>query len=277
MNYLELIFTVNPQEPGTEILIAELGELGFESFVEDDNSFKAYILADLFQKNAVDELVESLQNQFSISYSFTEIPDQNWNAKWESEYESVMVDNRCYIRAPFHPQKPEMEFEIIIEPQMSFGTAHHETTFQMIQLILNEDVSGKSVLDMGSGTGVLAIFAAMKNATLVHAIDNNEWAFINASENVLKNGFPQIVVELGDAALLENRSYNLILANINKNILLQDMVEYEKVLKPEGRIFFSGFYESDLADIRAHAESLGLSYKGHSVRNQWVAAIFQKA
>lgn len=276
MPYTELVFKIEPLEPATEILIAELSDIGFESFVEEESGLKAYIRSDVFDENHLADLYCLKSSDFKISYETQQIEDQNWNAKWESEYEPVLIDNRCYIRAPFHPSKPDVEFEIEIEPQMSFGTAHHETTHQMIQLLMDEKVDGLSVLDMGCGTAVLAILAAMKKAKTIHAIDNDEWAYRNAYDNVRKNHFNQIDVQQGDASLLTDQSYHLILANINKNILLKDMDSYAAVLEVNGKIFFSGFYENDLVDIQQKAHELGLSFVHHISKNNWVAAVFQK-
>jgi len=276
MIYTEAYFKISPLQPAMEILIAELGDLGFESFVEEEDGLKAYIQGDDFKEEALSALFVMQNTEFSISYDIKTIADENWNAKWESDYESVLIDNRCYIRAPFHPSKPEIEFEILIEPKMSFGTAHHETTSQMIQLLMAEEVSHKSVLDMGCGTAVLAVLAKLKKADRVVAIDNDEWAYNNASENVKVNGFSDILVQQGDAALLPGQTFDLILANINKNILLADMKSYSEALLKDGAILFSGFYEDDLNDIKARALEFGLSYDTHLVKNNWVAAKFIK-
>lgn len=274
MNYLEFFFKIEPKQPATEILIAELNEIGFESFVEVEEGLKAYIQENEYQEKPLKALSILNQSEFKITYDQKIIADQNWNAKWESEYEPVIVNDRCYIRAPFHPTRSDVEFEIEIEPQMSFGTAHHETTYQMIQLLMDEDLKGLSVLDMGCGTAVLAILAALKDARTIDAIDNDEWAYNNACENVKKNHFPNIKVLQGDVSLLQDQSYEIIIANINKNILLRDMGFYKNVLAKDGKIFFSGFYEKDLIDIQEKAEKLSLKYSHHVVKNNWVAAVF---
>lgn len=275
MNYIEVSFQISPLQPASEILMAELSLLPFESYLEEDDGLKAFIQKPDYYKGILNE-VDILKNpEFNISYKITEIEDQNWNAKWESEYEPVLIDDRCYIRAPFHNSK-EVEYEIIIEPQMSFGTAHHETTHQMIQLLMNEDVDGKRVLDMGSGTAVLAILASKKGAAHIDAIDIDEWAFNNAQDNVTKNKLNNIKVLMGGAELLTDQQYDLVLANINKNILLADMHHYEKVMADHAKILFSGFYEYDLNDIKQKAESLNLKYVSHSVKNKWTAAVFEK-
>ena len=218
MNYIEISFNIQPQNPFQDILIAELAEIGFESFEETDNGVLAYIQEPLFDKLKLQELA-ILHNDFvKIEYNYKSIPAQNWNALWESNYDSVLIDDRCYIRAPFHPTNPEVEFEILIEPQMSFGTAHHETTANMMSLLLQEDVNGKSVLDMGCGTAVLAVLAHKKGASSVCAIDNDEWAYKNALDNVIKNNAKEISVHMGDAGLLTDKKFDVIFANINKNI-----------------------------------------------------------
>lgn len=275
MNYIEVSFQISPLQPASEILIAELSNIGFESFVEEDDGLKAYIQKADFQESFSDQMDVFNNKDFQITYQVSEIEDQNWNAKWESEYEPVLIDNRCYIRAPFHEPK-DVEFEIIIEPQMSFGTAHHETTHQMIQLLMNQNVEGKRVLDMGSGTAVLAILASIKGAAHIDAIDIDEWAFNNAKDNVTKNNLDNIQVLMGGADLLTNQQYDLVLANINKNILLADMHHYEKVMAKNAKILFSGFYLNDLDDIIQKAESLNLKYVSHSEKNKWVAAVFEK-
>ena len=274
MEYTEISFKISPLQPASEILIAELSELGYESFVEEEAGLKAYIVSNEYDEQALQQLFVLQSEEFKISYKSKKVAAENWNAKWESEYESVLIDERCYIRAPFHERKPQVEFEIEIEPKMSFGTAHHETTYQMIQLLMDQDVKGKKVLDMGCGTAVLAILAKMKNAAEVHAIDNDEWAYNNAVENVKRNHFEDIQVEQGDAALLKDRKYDLIIANINKNILLRDIKFYVEAMTVNARIFFSGFYEQDIEDIRKEAEKQGLTYLKHQSRNNWVAAIF---
>ena len=276
MIYIEAYFKISPWQPAMEILIAELSDIGFESFVEEEGGLKAYIQEPDFQEASLRDLFAMQNPEFTISYELKTIADVNWNAKWESDYESVIIDDRCYIRAPFHPTKPEIEFEILIEPKMSFGTAHHETTAQMIQLLLDEDIKGKSVLDMGCGTAVLAILAKLKKADRVVAIDNDEWAYNNALENVKVNGFSDIKVQQGDAVLLKNQLFEVILANINKNILLADMEAYVNALSKGAVILFSGFYENDLNDIKIKALDSGLRYDSHISKNNWVAAKFSK-
>ena len=276
MNYIEVLFDISPLQPASDILIAELSLLGFESFLEVDNGLKAYINFNDFQKEFIEQLNILKNPEFNISYSINEIQDQNWNAIWESEYEPVLIDGRCLIRAPFHESRKDVDYEIIIEPQMSFGTAHHETTHQIIHLLLDEDVKGEKILDMGSGTAVLAILASKKGAQSVDAIDMDEWAFNNAKENVAKNDINNINVLLGGSELLRDQKYDLILANINRNILLSDMNQYVKVMSKDARILFSGFYNKDLPDIIKEAEKLGLMFHHHTEKNEWVAAVFNK-
>jgi len=192
----------------------------------------------------------------------------------ESQYEPVLIDNRCMVRAPFHEPRAGVEFDIVIMPKMSFGTAHHETTKQMIQYLLSTDVSGKSLLDMGSGTAVLAILARMKGAFPVSAFDNDEWAYNNALENVQSNNFADIEVLLGDSSLLAGRKYDIILANINRNILLNDIPVYRESLNAGGKLFMSGFYSEDLPLIEAKANESGLGIMSNRVENNWMAACF---
>lgn len=276
MNYIEISFAIEPQTPFQDILIAELAEIGFESFEETENGLLAYIQETVFNEKMLSNLDILTNDLVKIEYSSKLIPAQNWNAVWESNYDSVIIDERCYIRAPFHPSKPDVEFELLIEPQMSFGTAHHETTSNMISLLLKEDVKGKSLLDMGCGTAVLAILAHKKGASPVFAIDNDEWAYRNSIDNIAKNNTNDIIVQQGDAALLEGKDFEIIFANINKNILLADMESYSHCLNKGGKLFMSGFYQSDLEDIKAKASSLELEYTTHIVKNEWVAAKFVK-
>ncbi|RLD38038.1 MAG: 50S ribosomal protein L11 methyltransferase [Bacteroidetes bacterium] len=276
MNYIESKFTIEPQTPFQEILIAELAEIGFESFDETEEGLLAYIKEPDFDERQLKTLSLLNNDLVKISFTYKLIKDENWNAVWESNYDSVIIDERCYIRAPFHPSRPEVEFELLIEPQMSFGTAHHETTANMISLLLEENVKGKSFLDMGCGTGVLAILAHKKGATPICAIDNDEWAYRNTIDNVKKNNSNQITVYQGDATLLKGKKFDIIFANINKNILLTDMETYFKSLNDSGMLFMSGFYENDLSDIKIKAEQLGLNYTNHIVKNEWVAVKFAK-
>jgi ribosomal protein L11 methyltransferase len=271
MDYIELKCRVVPAEPGYEILIAELSELGYDSFVENNDELLAYIVENDFDKTVLDQLdILSLDN-FEVSFERTLVKDQNWNAKWEEDYSPVMIDNRVSIRAPFH-EKPDVKFDIEIMPKMSFGTAHHATTAQMIQCLLEKDVKGMDVLDMGSGTAVLAILVSMKGAKHIDAIDNDEWAYNNAVENVERNNCNNITTELGDALLLKGRTYDFIIANINRNILLNDLNAYAASLKSKGELFMSGFYEEDIPLLKEEAQKWGIEYVSHRVKDKWVAS-----
>lgn len=274
MNYIAYTFS-NPQNEALKDMFAELlGNIGFDSFMDVDDGFTAYCAENAFNKKALDGLL-SLEQLSDVQILKKEIiPDQDWNATWESSYEPVVIDETCRIRAPFHEADSSYRYDLCIEPKMSFGTAHHETTAQIIKLMLTEDFKGKDVLDMGSGTGVLAILAKKLGSAKTVAIDNDEWAYRNALDNVKLNDENEIVVELGDANSLNNRQFDIIIANINRNILLRDMHEYVKCLKRGGKIFFSGFYEADLQLISNEAERLGLSYLNHIKKNEWTAAVF---
>lgn len=265
----------SPGAHTAELLIAMLADAGFESFIENENgTLSAFIQSSLFTAELSSRLGSDEFVEFLHSFIIKKIADQNWNAVWESEYEPVLIDNRCMVRAPFHPKVAGVDFDIVIMPKMSFGTAHHETTKQMIQYLLSLQVSGKSLLDMGSGTAVLAILARMKGAFPVTAIDNDEWAYNNALENVLSNNLADIEVLLGDSALLPAKNFDIILANINRNILLNDIPVYRKSLNPGGKLFVSGFYSEDLPLIEAKANETGLVIMSKRVENNWMAACF---
>jgi len=275
MEYVELICHPSQGEHTADLLITLLAEAGFESFTENEKgTISAFIQAPLYTPTLTSKLGSDEFSEYLDSFHAEHIADQNWNAVWESQYDPVLIDNRCMVRAPFHPQPAGVEFDIVIMPKMSFGTAHHETTKLMIQYLLSLQVSGKSLLDMGSGTAVLAILARMKGAFPVTAIDNDEWAFNNAVENVQSNNYADIEVLLGDSSLLAGKKIDIILANINRNILLSDIPVYRESLSEVGKLFMSGFYSEDLPLIEAKANETGLRIMSHRIENNWTAACF---
>lgn len=268
--YLGYHFTVEPKELGSEILIAELGEKPFESFIETDNGFSAYIQKDLWTEDVLNDIYLLTSPEFIISYTIEEIDQVNWNEEWEKNFEPIDVDGKCHVRAPFHP-KTEAEFDIIIEPKMSFGTGHHETTHMMIQHLLDIDVVNLKTLDMGCGTAILAILAEMKGAKPIDAIDIDNWCYLNSIENAERNNCHEITVFEGDAELLKGRKYDLIIANINRNILLNDMQQYVDCLNKNGILLLSGFYNEDIPFIDASCTENGLTFIKKLERNNWVS------
>lgn len=268
--YLGYNFTVEPKELGSEILIAELGEKPFESFIETDNGFIAYIQKDLWSSNILDDIYLLTSPEFTISYIVEEIDQVNWNEEWEKNFEPIDVDGKCHVRAPFHP-KTNAEFDIVIEPKMSFGTGHHETTHMMIQHLLETEVTNMKTLDMGCGTAILAILAEMKGAEPIDAIDIDNWCYLNSIENCERNNCSQISVFEGDAALLKGKKYDLIIANINRNILLNDMQQYVDCLNKDGILLLSGFYTEDIPFIDESCKEKGLTYVKKFERNNWVS------
>ena len=272
MDYTELSIDIIPQHIDSDVLTAMLADAGFESFSEENGIYKAYIQQKLFNQVAVEQILLSIG---CTVFSFSAIADQNWNAVWESNFEPVVIAGRCYVRAPFHDPAPQYPYELLIEPQMSFGTAHHETTSQMISLLLDEPLDNKSVLDMGCGTGILAVLAVKLGAISAWAIDNDEWAYNNSIENVQRNNTPAVSVFLGDAEMLNAApEFDVLLANINRNILLRDLHVYRKVLKDNSIVFMSGFYETDLDSIVEEAGKYDIQLTNHIVLNKWVAARF---
>jgi len=276
MNYIEIDCRLRSPEISREIIIAFLADMGYESFEDTENGVKAYIPKDCFNKKELDGVTEKIAELgFACSCEVTDREQENWNAVWESNYESVVIDGQCYIRAPFHPAKPEMKYEIVIEPKMSFGTAHHETTSQMISYLLTEECEGKSVLDMGTGTGILSILAAMRGAKRILAIDNDIWAYENCKENAERNHIRVIETLCGDADSIKDATYNIVIANINRNILLQDMAKYVQAMASDGILLLSGFYqEPDLPILIEEAEKHNLIFHSAKVKNNWVAARF---
>lgn len=276
MIYIEITLDVNPIVPFADIIMCELGEIGCESFENTSTGFKAYIPKDLYDENLLNQTLKAY-TECEIKCSTEEIPDQNWNAVWESTHEPVLVDDFCWVYAPFHGSNSSCQYNILIEPKMSFGTAHHSTTYMMLSFIRDEEMAGKRVLDMGSGTGVLAILAEMRGAKHIEAIDNDEWAYRNALENVEKNNCQNIDVLLGDASLLaDDKKFDVIIANINRNILLRDMNSYINVLEKGGTLLLSGFYHHDIPSIQEVAEKFGMKFDCHKERNEWVACKFIK-
>ena len=273
--YIAYEFSVTPKNPATEILIAELGHVGFESFVENDNGVTAYIQKQEWNSNILDDLYILGSAEFKIKFSYHEVIQTNWNKEWEKNFNPIQVDGLVSVRAPFH-ENPSLKFDIVIEPKMSFGTGHHETTHMMIQHLLALDLENKKVLDMGCGTGILAIFAEMKGAQPTDAIDIDSWCYQNSIENVQRNGCKHITVLEGDSSLLKGEKYDVIIANINRNILLSDMKIYTDCLHQEGILLLSGFYKDDIAIIESEVVKHGLVFDKMIQRNSWVALKYLK-
>ena len=275
MNYIEYDFTVSPTEMGAEILMAELAEVGFDSFEDTPTGIKAYIPKDSWNEQILQDIYLLSNPEFTISYQITEIEQVNWNEEWEKNFSPIVVEDLCTVRANFHPV-PNTRYDIVITPKMSFGTGHHETTYMMLQQLLPLSLEGTKVLDMGCGTGILAIMAALRGARDITAIDIDPWCVENATENVQQNNCSFITIKEGDVSLIAGEQYNLILANINRNILLSDIPAYTQALFPQGLLLVSGFYEEDLPAIKEKSQEVGLTYISHIERNRWVSAKFQR-
>ncbi len=273
--YIEYNFTITPKEPGTEILIAELGSFGFESFVENEDGVTAYIQKNDWNTSILNDVFILKSQEFKINFTKKEVEQTNWNAEWEKNFTPIQVNEKVSIRAPFH-ENPNLEFDIIIEPKMSFGTGHHETTHMMVQHLIDTDLENKKVLDMGCGTGILAIFAAMKGAQPIDAIDIDNWCYLNSIENIERNNCKDITVYEGDANLLVDKKYDVIIANINRNILLNDMKSYASCLNNEGTLLLSGFYKEDIAIIEEETRKHNLNLEQTIERNNWVALKYTK-
>ena len=280
MNYYELTFTyTSPVETSiiNDVLAAELGEIGFESFAENENGLQWYISDQLYNvKGLQDKLAEFPLENVDIHFTETLVESKDWNEEWEKNYFKPIRNGKdCIIRASFHEHEPGYAYNIIIDPKMAFGTGNHETTFLMISEILKLDLTSKELLDMGCGTAVLAILAHMKGAGRVVAIDIDEWCVNNSKDNIALNHIHNITVELGDANLLKGRkAFDVIIANINRNILLADLPHYAACMHPGSEIFMSGFYIQDIPFIREKAESLGMEFVHHREKNNWAAVKF---
>lgn len=278
MRYIEVTFKTIPcNSTVNDLLCAFLGEIGYESFVEESDGIKGYVQQPTFDEDALNVAITSLPvEDASISYEVQLMEDKNWNEEWEKNFfQPIVIDNRCVIHSTFHKDVPKAEVEILINPQMAFGTGHHETTSLILGELLDANLENKSVLDMGCGTSILAILAAMKGAKPITAIDIDTWCVENSKENIALNNVENISVELGDANLLKGRAaFDVIIANINRNILLNDLASYKACMHKVSEIYMSGFYVSDVAIIREKAESLGLTFTQQKEKNNWAVVKF---
>ncbi|MDO4779891.1 MAG: 50S ribosomal protein L11 methyltransferase [Bacteroides sp.] len=281
MRYYEFQFITKPNtEVVKDVLTAVLADLGFESFVTEDESVKAYVQMDLFDNDELNNAINNfpIEGVEQITYTFKEVEDRNWNEEWEKNYfQPVMIADRCIIHSTFHKDIPKAEYDIAINPQMAFGTGHHETTSLMIEYLLEEDVTGNAVIDMGCGTSVLAIMASMRGANRCTAIDIDDWCVRNSKENIQLNNISNITVLHGDANILQGvDTCNLFIANINRNILVNDMSKYVSKMADKATLLMSGFYTEDIDEINKSAEENGLTFVSYKQKNNWAAVKFVK-
>lgn len=280
MKYLEFSFRTTPcTEVVNDVLSAVLADAGFESFVEQPDGLLAYIQQSLYDEASVEAAISEFPiPDTAIEYSFVEAEDKDWNEEWEKNFfQPIVIGNRCVIHSTFHHDVPEAEYDIAINPQMAFGTGHHETTSLVIGEILDSNMSGKKVLDMGCGTSILAILARMKGAASCTAIDIDDWCVRNSIENIELNGVDEIEVCLGDASILADKGpFDMVIANINRNILLADMQHYVARMNEGATLLMSGFYVDDIPLIKAEAERLGLTFNGYKEKNRWVVTSFKR-
>lgn len=278
MKYFEVVFTTHPcNETIHDIVSALAGEIGFESFVENETGLSGYVQQSLFNEDSLKEMIQNFPvPDTQITYEIKKVEDKDWNEEWEKKsFQPIVIGDRCCIHSTFHHDIPKTEYEILINPQMAFGTGHHETTSSIISELLEADLKGKSVLDMGCGTSILSILASKRGANPITAIDIDEWSVNNSRDNIKLNQISNITVELGDANLLKGRpAFDVIIANINRNILLADMDKYAACMHPGSELFMSGFYVEDIPAIQSKAESLGMEFVHHREKNRWVAVKF---
>ncbi|WP_368107089.1 50S ribosomal protein L11 methyltransferase [Bacteroides nordii] len=280
MKYFEFTFNTNPcTETVNDVLAAVLGEAGFESFVEREGGLSAYIQQSLCDEETIkNALADFPLPDTQITYSYVEAEDKNWNEEWEKNFfQPIVIGDHCVIHSTFHTDVPKAEYDIVINPQMAFGTGHHETTSLIIGELLDSELQGKSLLDMGCGTSILAILARMRGAAPCTAIDIDEWCVRNSIENIELNQVTDITVEQGDAAALADKGpFDIVIANINRNILLNDMKQYVACMHPGSELYMSGFYVDDIPVIREEAERNGLSFVHYKEKNRWAAVKLQK-
>lgn len=278
MNYKELVFKIDsPESYATDVLIAALGEISYDTFEETEEGFKAYINEKDFDENLIKSSLGLYKDDIKFSYSVNHVEEQNWNEVWESNFEPIEIQDQVYVRATFHQPKPAFKYEIVIDPKMSFGTGHHQTTAMIMEYLLETDVKGKAVLDMGCGTAILAILAGKLGAKSLMAIDYDPVCYESTLENAALNQTENLKVLCGSKEVIPNEQYEVILANINRNILLDQIERYAEALVVGGQIFFSGFYEEpDLKMITEEANKYGINYVSHKKKDLWVAAKFIK-
>jgi ribosomal protein L11 methyltransferase len=277
MDYYKLTINISPFEEWVrDLLTAQLSDSGFEGFTETEAGLEAFIPVESFNENVLSEILADYENGFRIHKEKELIKDRNWNEEWEKNYfKPLVIAGECLVRAPFHKDFPSCRYEIVIEPNMAFGTGNHETTSMMLEGILKEDMTGKKVLDMGCGTGILGILASMKGAAAVTAVDIDQRSVSGTEENASMNGVGNLKVLKGDASVLGFEKYDIIFANIHKNVLIEDAGSYSRTLIRGGKIFMSGFYAEDLEDIKRAAALHGLHLKGVNEKNRWTMAVFQ--
>ena len=274
-DYIEI--KINCEKDFSEILQAELGEIGFNSFVDTDNGFDAYVLESDFDQSSFQELIARYLDLAKITYESKTMERVNWNEEWEKNYDPIIVDDQCIVKASFH-QTASYPYEIIIDPKMSFGTGHHETTYLMLKDLLSLDLKGKKVLDAGCGTGILAIMAHKKGAAEIKAYDIDPWCEENSRKNFVENNSESIEVQTGTISSLNYKdNFDVILANINKNVLLEDIPAFSKLLKDGGLLLLSGFYENDIADLDSKTSENGLQRLHFSTKNNWALVRYTKS
>lgn len=277
MNYVELNIVVEPREPWTEILIAQLAEIEFESFTEDNGQLQAYIQESQLNTEQVEQIIHALkEHTISLSYTTKIIEEENWNAVWESDFQPVTIEDKLIIRAPFHDPKNGFNEEVIIQPQMSFGTGHHQTTWLLSSLLCYKHFNNLTVLDSGTGTGVLAILALKRGAKNVIGTDIESGAVENAIENFERNNLPNADIRLGDIDCVTERNFDVIIANINKNVLKSHLPHYSERSKRLGELYLSGFFVSDVAELIAAAEKEGYHHSATYNKDEWAVLKFIK-
>ena len=274
-NYIEYSFLVLPSDPWEEILLAELQSLPFESFENSEGFLKAYVPEDLYFDTFLDTIDVLNHDEVTITFEKKIIEPVNWNAKWESEFHPILIGDDCVVRTGFH-DKQDKKFELVINPKMSFGTGHHQTTYMMLSFALTENFTGKRVLDMGCGTGVLGILASLKGAESTDAIDNDSWCIENTAENVQTNNCTNVSVFLGELISVSEPTYDIIFANINRNVLLEQIPSYAAALKPKGILFLSGFFEADLFSLNECCQNEGVYLVEKKQKDSWRALKYAK-